>query len=143
MLSIVFIAKVNAFNADQVNKWLADNSATIQERDRKPRFLSSIQVAEKVIDDYHAVLLAATIDGETEHTAPNETLYIAVGEEFGIGELDPSVNAFVQDLGSFGWVNYHAHHGDLDCISFRIACSDKISDRIMSDANYTSMLLSK
>lgn len=143
MLSIVFIAKANKFNGDQINKWLLDNNATIQERDGKPRFLSSIQVAEKTIDGYHGVIMAATLDGDKDHTVPTETLFIAVGDEFGIGELDPQINSFVQDLQCFGWVNYHAHHGDMDCISFRVKCSEKLADRIMADGNYKSMHISK
>lgn len=143
MLSIVVIAKQGTLSKDGINKYLADRLPTIQSRDGKPRPLSTIQVAEKVNDGYEAILMAATLEGETEYGVPTHTLFIAVGPEFGIGELDPTVNYFVQDLQCFGWVEYHAHHGDLDCMTFRTKCSDKVAEKIMGDGNYTTMHLSK
>lgn len=143
MLSIVIIAKTGTFSKDGINQYLAKNLPTIQSRDGKPAVLSHIQVAEKTNDSYDAVLLAATLVGERTFEAPTDTLFIAVGEEFGIGELDPVVNYFVQDLECFGWVKYHAHHGDFNCVTFRTKCSEKVSSKIMADANYTTMHLSK
>lgn len=143
MLSIVFIAKAGAFSKEGINQYLAKNLPMVQTRDMQPRPLSTIQVIEKTHDGYQAVMLAATLEGETEYVAPVDTLYLAVGEEFDMGELHPAVNYFVQDLQSFGWVKYHAHHTDIGCVSFRSKCSAKISEKIMADRNYTTMHLSK
>lgn len=143
MLSMVVIAKTGTFTKDGINKYLADHLPTIQSRDGKPRPLSTIQVAGKVNDDYEAVLMVATVEGDIAYDVPTRTLFIAVGSEFGIGELDPVTNYFVQDLQCFGLVKYQSHHGDIDCMTFRTTCSDKVAERIMADGNYTTLVLSK
>lgn len=139
MLSIVLIAKTGVLTKDRAGQLIADALPIIQARDGKPRLVSNIRVAGKVNDNHEAMLLAATVEGDTAYAAPTETLFVAVGEEFGIGELDPEIVYFVRDLECLGRVGYHAHHGDLDCMSFRTPCGKAVAELIMADADLTSL----
>lgn len=143
MIAIVIISKNDTFTKDGIAQIIANKLPIIQERDGKPRFISNIRVAGKVNDDHTAVLLAATVEGDTAHEAPTETLFVAVGQEYDIGELAPEIVFFIRDLECLGRVGYHAQHGDLDCMSFRTPCGKAVVDMIMADADLPNLRLSK
>lgn len=132
MLSIIFIAKTGTFSKDSVNQYLIKNLPAVQERDDYPAVLSHIQVAERVNGSYEAFVLAATLGGEHAFEVPTDTLFIAVGEEFGDSGPDLAVNRLIQDLQNFGHVR---HHDDLNCVTCRAKCSELAASTIMSYIN--------
>lgn len=142
MIAIVLIAKTGVFTKDSVANIIANKLPVIQARDGKPRFVSNIRVAGKDNDGHEAILLAATVEGDVAYEAPTEALFVAVGPEYGIGEIDPEIAFFIRDLECIGRVGYHAHHGDLDCMSFRTPCGKAVVEMIMADADLPNLRLS-
>ena len=127
MLSVVFIAKTGSFTKDGILNWLTANLSTIQQRDGKDKVTAHTRVAEKVNGEYEAAILATKLAVGGDLSEPDETLFIAYGDEFGIGDLPPEVNFFVQDLHCTDRVRYHSHHGDINCMSFRVKSSGVVS----------------